>query len=62
MSLQLGAPEPLSATRRLDDFECGEVPLDDWLERRALANQSSGASRTFVVVDQEARVRGYYAM
>ena len=62
MSLQLGAPEPLSATHRLDDFDCSEVTLDDWLKRRALANQSSGASRTFVVVDQEGLARGYYAM
>ncbi len=31
--------------------------------RRALANQASGASRTFVVTDEEgARVRGYYAL
>jgi len=36
--------------------------LDDWLKRRALANQSSGASRTFVVTDQDGRVCGYYAM
>ncbi len=36
--------------------------LDDWLKRRALANQSSGASRTFVVADQDGRVCGYYAM
>ncbi len=36
--------------------------LDDWLKRRALANQSSGASRTFVVSDQDGRVCGYYAM
>ncbi len=36
--------------------------LDDWLKRRALANQSSGASRTFVVTDESNRVRGYYAM
>jgi GNAT superfamily N-acetyltransferase len=47
---------------RLDDFECGETVLDDWLKRRALANQSSGASRTFVVTDESNRVRGYYAM
>lgn len=52
MSLQLGAPEPLSGLHLLDDFACGEVTLDDWLKRRALANQSGGASRTFVVVDQ----------
>ena len=36
--------------------------LDDWLKRRALANQSSGASRTFVVADQDSRICGYYAM
>ena len=36
--------------------------LDGWLKRRALANQSSGASRTFVLADQDGRVRGYYAM
>ncbi len=36
--------------------------LDEWLKRRALANQSSGASRTFVVADQDGRVCGYYAL
>ena len=60
--MQLGPPEPLGASHRLDDFECGEAVLDDWLKRRASANQSSGASRTFVVTDQDGLVRGYYAM
>ena len=60
--MQLSPPEPLAASHRLDDFECGEAVLDDWLKRRALANQSSGASRTFVVADQDGRVCGYYAM
>jgi GNAT superfamily N-acetyltransferase len=60
--LQLGPPEPLAASHRLDDFECGEPVLDDWLKRRALSNQSSGASRCFVVADQDSYVRGYYAM
>jgi len=62
LSLQLGPPEPLAASHRMDEFECGEAVLDEWLKRRALANQSSGASRTFVVADQHARVWGYYAM
>jgi GNAT superfamily N-acetyltransferase len=62
LSLQLGPPEPLAAAHRLDDFECGEAVLDDWLRRRALANQASGASRTFVVTDEGGHVRGYYAM
>ncbi len=60
--MQLGAPEPLAASHRLDDFECGEAALDDWLKRRALSNQSSGASRSFVVTDEGGHVRGYYAM
>lgn len=62
MSLQLSAPEPLDSTHRLDEFVCGEPVLDEWLKRRALANQMSGASRTFVVADQDKRVFGYYAI
>lgn len=60
--MQLGPPEPLTASHRLDDFACGEAVLDDWLKRRALSNQATGASRTFVVTDEAAQVRGYYAM
>lgn len=62
MSLRLSAPIPLAATHLLDEFACGEASLDEWLKRRALTNQFSGASRTFVVTDQEGRVCGYYAM
>jgi GNAT superfamily N-acetyltransferase len=62
MSLRLSAPQPLVGTHRIDEFECGESTLDEWLKRRALANQLSGASRTFVVVDEQSRVYGYYAM
>ncbi|MCC5868394.1 MAG: GNAT family N-acetyltransferase [Gammaproteobacteria bacterium] len=46
----------------LGDFECGEPALDEWLKRRAMNNQLTGASRTFVVVDDENRVYGFYAM
>lgn len=62
MSLPLGAPQPLAADHLLDDFSCGETTLDDWLRRRALINQQSGASRTFVVADPDRRVLGYYAI
>ena len=62
MSLLLSVPQPLAVTHLLNEFECGEHVLDDWLKRRAMNNQFSGASRTFVVVDEENRVRGYYAM
>ncbi len=62
MSLQLRAPQPLATHHRLDEFACGESSLDDWLKRRALVNQLSGASRTFVATDPNERVFGYYAM
>ncbi len=62
MSSIFNAPEPLVAAHRLDDFESGEPELDEWLKRRALANQASGASRTFVVTDKHGRICAYYAM
>jgi GNAT superfamily N-acetyltransferase len=62
LTLELGAPQLLSVSHRLDAFDCGEASLDDWLKRRALANQSSGASRTFVVADGHGDVYGYYAL
>ena len=60
MSAQLSAPEPLCADHDLSAFACGEASLDDWLKRRALANQLSGASRTFAVPDEKRFVVGYY--
>ena len=62
MSLQLNAPQPLTAAHLLDGFACGEAVLDEWLRRRAMANQLNGASRTFVVADQDNCVYGYYAL
>lgn len=55
------APEPLTAGHVLDTFDSGVASLDTWLRRRALANQRSGASRTFVACEGGA-VRAYYAL
>jgi GNAT superfamily N-acetyltransferase len=57
----LSAPEPLSAQHRLDDFRSGEASLDDWLRRRALKNESSGSSRTYVICADGA-VIGFYCL
>jgi predicted N-acetyltransferase YhbS len=61
MSRALSPPEPLAERHQLSDFSSGEISLDDWLRRRARANQVTGASRTFVVCEQK-RVIGYYAL
>ena len=57
----LTAPEKLRVDHDLSQFECGEPSLDDWLQRRALRNEESGASRTYVVCAGQ-RVVGYYAL
>ena len=59
--MSLSAPEPLAASHDLTQFSCGVPSLDDWLKRRAAANQASGATRTFVVVEGR-RVVAYYAI
>jgi GNAT superfamily N-acetyltransferase len=57
----LGAVEALAETHALGEFSCGESSLDEWLRRRAHANQASGASRTYVVCAGR-KVIGYYAL
>lgn len=54
-------PEKLSATHDLTDFDSGEPMLDEWLRRRALHNEASGASRTYVVCEGK-KVVGYYTL
>ena len=58
----LSPPQPLTEAHELSGFESGVPSLDDWLRRRALQNQGSGASRSFVVCDSGAAVVGYYAL
>ncbi|WP_027996333.1 GNAT family N-acetyltransferase [Simplicispira psychrophila] len=60
--MSLLAPEPLAAHHDTTAFACGVESLDHWLKQRALKNQATGASRTFVVVCEGRRVRAYYAL
>lgn len=59
--VSLSAPVPLSSEHELERFECGEAGLDDWLKRRARANQIGGASRSYVAAEGS-RVVGYYCL
>jgi len=55
--------EPLDAKRhKTDGFECGHPSLDHWLRAYAGQSQRRDVARTFVVVDQEWRVVGYYTL
>ncbi len=57
----LSAPEKLGPHHDLSEFECGESALDDWLRRRALQNEESGASRSYVVCAGP-QVVGFYTL
>ena len=61
MISKLCPPEKLSSSHQFDDFDSGNPLLDNWLKQKALGNELSGASRTYVVcVDQV--VVGYYCL
>lgn len=59
--MNLQPPALLTAEHGVEQFQSGVASLDEWLRKRALANQVSGASRTFVVCDGK-QVVGYYAL
>src|SRR5712675_2051431 len=46
----LSAPVPLTSEHDLSGFDCGEPALNDWLQHRALKNESR-FSRTYVVCE-----------
>lgn len=60
--MNLSSPVLLTQEHQVHSFSCGHAVLDEWLKRRALGNNISGASRTFVAVDDGHQVMGYYAL
>ncbi|MBV8048389.1 MAG: GNAT family N-acetyltransferase [Paludibacterium sp.] len=59
--MSLTAPHPLGDGHRLETFRCTEPELESWLKQRARKNQQDGASRCFVVCDDDTVV-GFYAL
>jgi len=57
----LSPPEHLTHGHDVAQFDSGVPVLDDWLKKRALQNELTGASRTYVVC-QGTAVIGYYAL
>lgn len=57
----LKAPEHLTGDHDFAQFDSGVPALDDWLKKRSLSNEFTGASRTYVVC-RGSVVVGYYAL
>jgi GNAT superfamily N-acetyltransferase len=62
--VEYGQPEPLGRDHELDDFNCGEVALDEWLRRHARQTHAAGGARVYVTTpsDRPRTVVGYYAL
>lgn len=61
MADEVSGPQKISPEHDLSAFDSGEPILDQWLRRRALQNEASGTSRTYVVCSGN-RVVGYYSL
>ncbi|CCW32764.1 GNAT family N-acetyltransferase [Xenorhabdus nematophila] len=57
----LSAPELLSEHHYREAFNSGVITLDQWLKNRALKNNLTGASKTYVVCSEN-RVLAYYSL
>lgn len=55
-------PERLAREHELDNFDCGEPALDEWLKRHARAADASESARVFVVTEDRTTVVAYYAL
>jgi GNAT superfamily N-acetyltransferase len=59
---EIGPPTILLPEHDFAQFNSGNETLGEWLKKRALKNQTSGASKTFVICDDSHAVIGYYAL
>jgi N-acetylglutamate synthase-like GNAT family acetyltransferase len=61
--LGVTAPELLTKTHNLSDFDCGKIELNDWLVKKALKSQLRNHAKVYVVTDSNTKkVTGYYAI
>ena len=54
--------EPIAKHHIRNDFKCGNPALDVYLSRYARQNDEINIARTFVCVDKQNKVLGYYSL
>jgi len=56
-------PRPITPHDDVSIFGCGQPSLDDWLHLRAIKNEASGFSRTFISIERDSGlIAGYYCL
>lgn len=59
----LSRPRPLLAGDNREDFDCGQVAMNNWFRRNAWRNQQAGVSRTYVLSESStANIAGYVSL
>ena len=61
MQQEIQPPSPIQPNHQLDDFDSGNIELNEWLQKRAIKNEDNGASRTYVVTVEQ-KVIAYYCL
>lgn len=62
MSEFCGKVVPVAGGHELSTFDCGEPELNEWLQKHSLSGAKSGSAQTFVAVNTDGAVVGYYAL
>ena len=60
-TVKYSSPQRISGEHIVENFDCGETSLNDWLKKRALKNDLGDASRTYVVCCDD-KVVAYYSL
>jgi len=55
-------PRALLRGDKVGKFDCGVDSLNSWFRTLALRNQESGTSRTFITVDDDGQIAGFYSL
>jgi len=61
MGVNPSSPVKLEKFHFLEEFDCGQAILDEWLRRYAMANQQAHAANTYVTTIDH-RVVGFYTL
>ncbi len=64
MSIPAWHEEPISKRHDRDAFDCGEVPLNEFLQRHARKSHDLGGAKTFVAIDDtdNKTILGFYSL
>ncbi len=60
-TVKYSPPQRIKSEHIVENFDCGESSLNDWLKKRAIKNDITDASRTYVVCGDK-MVVAYYSL